>query len=157
MTHQVEIASLRSFAWSNQRANTPNTSLGYRYRVPGQALVDHVVRTNSTNTRSHKKRWDVMIAQFGPIRALPSTVGTGDSTVTIALHRDLGSLKSVKAESRVTAAGQIESAKGALETTLDTIAASSGDARELADLQAENAILEARKKNAELKEALADE
>ncbi|MEM8782502.1 MAG: hypothetical protein AAGE65_06540 [Planctomycetota bacterium] len=155
--HNIAITSLRDYTtWPDESQAPTGQTLGYRYRMPGQAeVVYRIIKPGQSIADSdHKARWAATVAQFGPVRALPTSVGTGDSTISITLHEAHGSLKSVSVDSVVTAAGQLEALKTGVGGVIDTVAALPSDPTELERLTAENAVLKALKENRDLKSDL---
>ncbi|XOV75119.1 MAG: hypothetical protein ACFHWZ_16980 [Phycisphaerales bacterium] len=144
VAHSISLRSLRPVAWPNQVAEPKGGSLGFRYRVPGEVVITHDVQKGGSAESSEQGRWTEMIAQFGPVRALPTGVGTSDASIKIALHPKLGSLKAVDAASKVTLADQVGSLRSATDSVLNTLS----EPTELDRLNQENALLEAQEESA---------
>lgn len=144
--HALNFTSTRSYGkWEDQSGER---DAGFRYRLPGEAEITYIVDAKTP------QRWTKQIAQFGIVRALPTSMGTADSAITIGLYEDTGAMKSVKAESTVTLVDQLDAFGTGASTVLDqaaAIRAAKAEPSELDKLKAENALLEERKKNAELK------
>jgi hypothetical protein len=120
---------------------TKNGSKGLAYRIPGQGIfkiqLGNEVKAIST----------VSVAQFGSIVYLPYKINKS----SIKYYESLGFLKEVSLESTSVISGDNISTAAGLATKYKD---SRKDETELEKLESENKLLEAKKKNAELKKAL---
>ncbi|MEO0964565.1 MAG: hypothetical protein AAFY08_05545 [Planctomycetota bacterium] len=148
--------------WSDQTVLEPKNKrdkAGFRYRLPGDAEFVYTVNSKEPVNQKTPHRWNLQIAQFGIVRALPTSMGTADSSISIGLYEDTGGLKSVSAQSTVTLVDQLDAVNSSVGAGLDQIAEireSNAEPTELDDLNEENALLDARLKNLQNKKAIYD-
>lgn len=119
---------------------------GLRYRIPQQMQVD-VTFGNSVLART-----DVMVAQLGPVAALPAEPGGKKSKLVLELFAATGAPKKVEVQSTGASASTIESA-GAAGQALAGIK-TAADSREKNALTEEVEILRLQKEKKELEDAL---
>ncbi len=106
-----------------------STKLGWRYRVPVHTMV---TITSGTQTVASSK---VLVAQLGPVLALPKGVNSSDFGITVTLNGDTGALMTVDVASKAMDPATIDAAGKAINATID---ASNPLNVELAKIKAEN-------------------
>jgi|GEM_PF-4933701 len=77
-----------------RKASTPQGTQGLYYRLPSRAKVHFINDTAASQPQT------IPIAQWGPILALPSRMGSADSAITFEFFTDTGALKSIGTDNK---------------------------------------------------------
>ena len=127
---------------------------GYRYRIPVLATVTVFENWSTKNVKLG--RYQDSVAQFGPIASLPSTIDGIQASIVPTYDPETGSLTKVTLGAVPVPASQIGEFGGQIQNFIANREAIKveQEGEELASLQAENKLLEAKKTNKSLKSDL---